>query len=388
MLGSSVSCWSARGGVADERGSETEFHCARCGRDAKSPLDIPLAGWRDVLVRTFAEIDNDNVVVVSAGVAFFALFASVPAVTALVMIYGLVSPPEQAAEQLAHALPALPPDVLSVIDRSLEGVVAHSKGALSIGALVSLMISFWTASRGTRALLRAINIAYDEEGTKRGLLRDNALAYLFTVGAVVSTVLTFALVVVLPAAIAGMGLASGPGKVVAFVRWPLLIVLASGSFAVLYRYGAIRQPPKWRWVWVGAIAATLLWILCSMILSSYITAMGTLRETYGPLGAVIVLLVWLYVSSFVVVMGAELNGELEHQTRCDTTVGPDRPMGERGAWVADRMGPCKPLPPEWRQRLRRLVGRGSDVLDGADGAEEVDQTDEDDGGDESNEEAS
>lgn len=359
--------------MPDERESETEFHCARCGRDANSPLEIPLAGWRDVIVRTIAEIENDNVVVVSAGVAFFALFASVPAVTALVMIYGLVSPPEQVAEQLASALPTLPPDVQSVIYRSLDGVVAHSKGALSLGALVSLAISFWTASRGTRALLRAINIAYDEEETKRGIIRDNALAYLFTVGAVISAVLTFALVVVLPAAIAGMGLASGPGKVVAFVRWPLLVLLASGSFAVLYRYGAIRRPPKWRWVWVGAIAATALWILCSMVLSSYITAMGTFRETYGPLGAVIVLLVWLYVSSFVVVMGAELNGELEHQTRCDTTAGPERPMGERGAWVADRMGPCKPLPEEWRRRLRRLVGRGSDVIDGADDPDDSDE---------------
>lgn len=377
MLGSGAHCWSARDGVADERESETEFHCARCGRDANSPLEIPLAGWRDVIVRTIAEIEHDNVVVVSAGVAFFALFASVPAVTALVMIYGLVSTPEQAAEQLAHALPALPPDVLSVIDRSLESVVAHSKGALSLGAIVSLAVSFWTASRGTRALLRAINIAYDEEGTKRGLIRDNALAYLFTVGAVVSTVLTFALVVVVPAAIAAMGLAEGPGKVVAFVRWPLLIVLASGSFAVLYRHGAIRRPPKWRWVWVGAVSATALWILSSMVLSSYITAMSTLRETYGPLGAVIVLLVWLYVSSFVVIMGAELNGELEHQTGQDTTVGPDRPMGERGAWLADRMGPCKPLPEEWRRRLGRLVGRGSDVVDGPDVLDDVDHEGDD-----------
>ncbi|HHH27175.1 MAG TPA: YihY/virulence factor BrkB family protein, partial [Polyangiaceae bacterium] len=256
--------------MADERKPETNFHCARCGRDATSPLEIPLAGWRDVIVRTIAEIENDNVVVVSAGVAFFALFASVPAVTALVMIYGLVSPPEQVAEQLARALPTLPPDVQSVIYRSLDGVVAHSKGALSVGALVSLAISFWTASRGTRALLRAVNIAYDEEETKRGIIRDNAVAYLFTVGAVISTVLTFALVVVLPAALAGMGLTSGPGKVVAFVRWPLLVILASGSFAVLYRHGPIRRPPKWRWVWVGAITATVLWILCSMVLSSYI----------------------------------------------------------------------------------------------------------------------
>jgi len=359
--------------------SDEGFHCARCGRDADSPLQIPLAGWRDILVRTIAEIENDNVVVVSAGVAFFALFASVPALTALVSIYGLVSPAEEVADQVARSLPTLPADVQVIIKSALDRVVAHNKGALSLGAVAGLGISFWTASRGTRALLRAINIAYDEEEARRGIIRDNALAYLFTVGVVISAVLTFGLVVVLPAAIATLGLTEGPSTIVAFVRWPLLFVLASGSFAVLYRYGAIRRPPKWRWVWVGAIAATVLWILCSMVLSYYIGAMGTFRETYGPLGAVIVLLVWLYVSSFVIVMGAELNGELEHQTRRDTTVGPERPLGDRGAWVADHLGPCKPLPKDLRQRLRRLIGR-SDIVDGSSTDEgSDDQTREDEG---------
>lgn len=310
-----------------------------------------------MIVRTLGEIEHDNVVVVSAGVAFFALFASVPALTALVSIYGLVSPPEQVADQVSQALPALPIDAQQLIVGALDNVVAHSKGTLSIGALAGLAVSFWTASRGTQALLRAINIAYDEEESRRGIIRANAWAYLFTVGAVVSAVLTFGLVVVLPAAIAGLGLTDGPGRVVSFVRWPLLFGLVCGSLAVLYRHGAIRKPPKWRWVLVGAVSATVLWILCSMALSYYIASMGHYQETYGPLGAVVVLLIWLYVSSFVVVMGAELNGELEHQTRADTTVGEERPLGERGAWVADHVGSCRPLPAMLRRGLRRVMGR-------------------------------
>jgi membrane protein len=343
-----------------------------------------MAGWRDVLIRTFGEIEQDNVVVVSAGVAFFALFASVPAMTALVSIYGLMSPPQEVATQVVKALPMLPMDVQHLIRSALDNVVEQSRGALSVGAVAGLAISFWTASRGTRAMLRAINIAYDEEESRRGIIRDNAWAYLFTVGAIVSAVLTFGLVVVLPASIAGLGLADGPGKVVSFVRWPLLFVLVCGSLAVLYRHGAIRTPPKWRWVWVGALSATVLWILCSMTLSAYITRMGHFRETYGPLGAVVVLLIWLYVSSFVIVMGAELNAELEHQTRRDTTVGEERPLGKRGAWVADNVGRCRPLSPMVRRTLRRLMGRGSDLVDG--GAEDPkrgpEQAASDDPGDE------
>jgi membrane protein len=324
-----------------------------------------------VLIRTFGEIEQDNVVVVSAGVAFFALFGSIPALTALVSVYGLVSPAEEVAEQISQALPMLTPGVQELLREALDNVVKQSAGALSLGAMVGLAVSFWTASRGTRALLRAINIAYDEEGMRRGIIKDNALAYLFTVGAVVSVLLTFGLVIVLPAALAGLGLRSGATIAMTYLRWPMLFVLVAGGLAVLYRHGAIRRAPKWRWVWVGAISATALWLCCSMTMSAYIAFMADFRATYGPLGAVVVLLLWLFVSSFVILMGAELNAELEHQTRTDTTVGPELALGERGAWVADHVGGCRPLPRWLRAWLGGAKGGGADERDdGGDGDEE------------------
>ena len=299
-----------------------------------------------MLLRTLGEIDRDNVVVVSAGVAFFALFASVPALVALVSVYGLVSTPEVVAEQVAAALPMLPAEARALMEQALEQAVAQSRGTLSAGALTGIGVSIWTASRGTRALLRAIDIAYDED-QKRGLIRGNAMAYAFTLGVIVSAIVSFSSVVVLPMMLQSLGMASVGALVAAYVRWPLLFTFVSGSLAILYRYGASRRPPKWRWVWVGAVTATTLWLLSSMVMSAYLSSMLMRSAAYGQLGAVLILLLWLYVSSFVVVMGAELNAELEHQTRVDTTVGPERPMGERGAHVADNLGACRTFP-RWR----------------------------------------
>ena len=325
--------------------------CTSCGRSAKRPWHIPPAGWRDVLIRTWGEIESDNVIVIAGGVAFFALFGAVPALTVLVSLYGLLSSPDEVAHQVARATPMLPPQVRQLIRSALQEVVSQSRGTLGAGAAIGLAISAWTASRGTRAMLRAINIAYDQEEARRGVLRENALAFAFTIGGAVAAVIVFGLVLLLPFAFVALGWTDTPAKVAVYVRWPLLFLFVSSCLATLYRHGAIRRPPKWPWVIVGALAATVCWLLSSMALSAYVRSMGRLHEAYGSLAAVVILLAWLYISALVIVLGAELNAELEHQTEEDTTVGPDRPLGERGAYVADHVGPCRP----WPRPLRRTL---------------------------------
>jgi membrane protein len=307
------------------------------GRQAARPRDIPSRGWRDILFRVKDEMARDNLSMIAAGVAFYGLFAIFPALAALVSIYGLIVEPQDAQQQIAQLQGVLPQDARSIVEEQLTRVTSSAQGALSLGVLGGLLLTLWSAGRGTKALIEALNIVYDED-EKRGLIKLNAIALALTLGIVLFVVAALALVAILPPLLAGLGLPEAVQAWARWLRWPILAGAFMTALAVLYRYGPSREEPRWRWVSWGAAAATLLWIAGSVLFSWYVANFDSYNETYGSVGAVAILMMWFWLSALIVLLGAELNAEMEHQTERDTTTGAPEPMGRRGAYVADHVG--------------------------------------------------
>lgn len=307
------------------------------GRQARRPKEIPRQGWRDITLRVKEETTRDNLSIIAAGVAFYALLALFPALAALVSIYGLVADPAQVSQQLAGISQMLPQEAYQIIDRQLSSVAASAGGALTIGAIGGLLLALWSAAKGMKAVLLALDITYDEE-EKRGFFKFNGLALLLTLGAVLFVILSLGLIAILPALLGQLGLPETAQSLLAGLRWPLLALLVVLALAVLYRFGPDRDQPRWRWVSWGAVLATALWLVVSALFSWYVSNFGNYQETYGAMGAIIILLMWFYITAFVVLLGAEINAEMEHQTERDTTRGAERPMGERDAQMADTRG--------------------------------------------------
>jgi membrane protein len=307
------------------------------GRDANQPSDIPATGWKDVLYRLKREIKQDNISLTAAGVAFYSMVALVPALVALVSLYGILTGPADVERQLRSLTDAMPRDVATLLRNLLRTTSNKSSGGLGVGFAIGLVGAVWSASSGMRALINGLNIAYDEEERRKFVaLRGRAL--LLTLG---NLLFTLALLVALLAAPSALG-DGRASTAIAIVRWPVIVVAVVGALAVIYRFGPDRDEPRWRWVSWGAVAATALWIIGSALFALYATHLGRFDKTYGALGGVVALLLWLYLTAFVVLLGAELNAEMEHQTARDTTRGPERPMGERDATMADHLGPPAP----------------------------------------------
>jgi len=309
----------------------------RRGRHAAHPVQIPPLGWRDIGWRVWDELYKNNLFIVSAGVAFYGLLAIFPALAALVSIYGLLANPADVESQLAILGGILPADAWAVLQTQLQKVSARSQTTLSLSVLLSLLVTLWSARAGIGALLTAMNIVYKEE-EKRSLLRFYLTALLLTVGAICFGVVALALIVALPALLGRVGLGEETAVLVRWLRWPFLTVSIMFALAVIYRFGPSRHPPRWKWVSVGAVIATLLWLLGSGLFSFYVSNFNYYNETYGSVGAVIILMLWFWLTAFIVLMGAELNAEMEHQTKQDTTIGKPKPMGERNAYMADTLG--------------------------------------------------
>jgi membrane protein len=307
------------------------------GRKAEKPHQIPASGWRDIALRVKDEQKKDNLSIVAAGVAFYSLLAIFPALAALVSIYGLVADPAELQRHIATVGRLLPPDAFRILDQQLTDIVTGSGGALTFAAIGGILLALWSAAKGMKALITALNIAYEEE-ERRGFFRLNGLALLLTFGAVVFFLLSVSMIVVIPVALAWLGLPETASTLLSFLRWPLLAVLIMMALAVLYRYAPDRNQPRWQWVSWGAVIATLLWLVASALFSWYAANFGKYNETYGSMGAVILLLMWFFLSAYAVLIGAEFNAEMEHQTRKDTTRGQPRPMGERDAKMADTVG--------------------------------------------------
>ena len=299
------------------------------GRDATTPTDIPARGWKDILARTLAEAKRDQLALLAAGVAFFGLLALVPGLFALVSIYGLVADPSDVARHVQDLLGTAPAEVRQFIEQQLESVTGSDEGAAGVGAVLGVLVALWSASSGMKHLVDALNAAYDED-EGRGFLKVRALSLAFTIGAVVFVLFAVGVITVVPAIV------DGP---IALLRWPLLGAAFVGAIAVLYRYAPSRDEPEWKWTTPGALAATALWLAASGLFSLYVGSFGSYNETYGSLGGVVVVMLWLFLTAAVILFGAELDAELERQTTYDTTEGQDRPMGERDAYAADTVGP-------------------------------------------------
>jgi membrane protein len=307
------------------------------GRSAERPGQLPAAGWRDILWRVKAEMAQDNLSLVAAGVAFYALLALFPAIAAVVSIYGLVADPQTVEQQLQSVSHILPQEARSIVEEQLKRVTASGSTALGLGAIVSLLLAIWSANKGTQSLITALNIVYDED-EKRGFIWLNLISLALTIGMFLFLIVCLAAIAALPALIGNLGLPEVVRQLAVWLRWPVLGVAFVAALAVLYRFAPSRDEPRWRWVSWGAVVATVLWLIASGLFSWYVSNFGNYNETYGSLGAVAVLMMWFWLSALIVLLGAELNAEMEHQTERDTTRGGEKPVGRRGAYVADTVG--------------------------------------------------
>jgi membrane protein len=307
------------------------------GREAKRPSEIPSRGWFAVLKRVKAEVKEDNVTLLAAGVAFYAMLAIFPAIIAVVTVYGMVADPAQVESQVSEFAKSLPSGADQLLTTQLENVTSAGRQSLSIGLVLSLLAVLWSASSGVQGLVKGLNLVYDERES-RGFLKLRGLSLLLTLGAILMAVVAIALVAVFPAVIGDLGLGQAGELAASIARWVVLALLVLSALAVLYRHAPDRANPRWRWVSWGAVVALVLWLLGSIGFSWYVDNFGKYNQTYGALAAVIILLLWLFLSAFVVLLGAELDAETERQTARDTTTGPERPMGERDAEVADTLG--------------------------------------------------
>lgn len=304
------------------------------GRHADRPTDIPAQGWKEVLFRVKDEISKDNMSIIAAGCAFYALLALFPAITALVSIYGIVADPGQIEQQLNALEGVVPQEAFTIIRDQLHSVVTSGNTALGWGAALAILLALYSASAGIKSLFEALNIAYEEEET-RGFIRYNLTALGFTLAAVVGVAIGLGVIVGVPAIVEYLPFGVLGEWLVRILSWVVLFILVAGGLAVIYRLGPSRAPANWRWVSPGSIAATVLWLIASLAFSFYAANFASYNETYGALGGVIILLMWLWISAYVVLLGAELNSELELQTKHDTTTGEPVPMGQRDAYVAD-----------------------------------------------------
>lgn len=310
------------------------------GRQAETPAGIPAKGWKDILWRVYEEFQKDRVMAIAAGVTYYALLALFPAVAALVSIYGLFADPGTLQNHLEALSGVLPSGALEIIGDQVRRIASKGQGTLGLSFAIGLALSLWSANAGMKALFDALNIVYGED-EKRGFLWLNLRSLAFTLGTIIFVLFALVGIVAVPIILNFVGLGSGTERLVQFARWPLLLLGVIAGLALLYRYGPSREEAKWHWVTPGGIVAAFLWLGVSMLFSWYVANFGSYNETYGSLGAVIVFMTWIWISSIIVLLGAEINAEMEHQTAQDTTSGPEAPIGARGATMADTIGAAK-----------------------------------------------
>lgn len=307
------------------------------GREATTPSGIPKRGLKDVAARVIAETKADNVPLLAAGVAFYSVLALFPAMVAVVSVYGLVADPAEVSRQLAGLTSALPPEAADLLVDQIEQLTTAETNALTLSAAIGLVVALWSASSGMSWLLKALTLVYDEAETRK-FVPLRALSLVMTVGAVVGLVVSLTLIAGAGSLAKRVGLEDVGQAVVSVLRWPVLGLVMMVGLAALYRYGPNRDAARWRWVSWGSVVGMVVWLIASAGFAVYVALAGG-NESYGSLAGVIVLMLWLWLSVLSVLLGAQVNAELEHQTAQDTTTGPDAPLGRRGAVVADTVGP-------------------------------------------------
>ena len=319
------------GDQADRRQSDGR------GRQAERPSDIPARGWKDIFWRVYAGLSEDRILMNAAAVTFYALLALFPAIAALVSIYGLFADPNQIATQLDNLSDILPGGGVTVIKDQLTRLASQSNRSLTIGVVIGVLVSLWSANGGMKALFDALNAVYRED-EKRSFIRLNAITLSFTLAMLAFAIVALVGIVAVPVIL--NALPAFLGTLINWARWPVMAVLIAVALACIYRYAPSRDEPRWRWISWGSVFAAVGWLVFSAIFSFYAANFGTFNQTYGSLGAVIGFMLWMWLSTTVIRLGGKLNAEMEHQTARDSTEGGDKPIGRRGATLADPVGPA------------------------------------------------
>jgi membrane protein len=310
------------------------------GRRATAPWRIPWTGWKDIFWRVYASVNDNRLLAVAAGVAFYSLLAIFPAIAAFVSLYGLVADASIIDVHLSLAAGILPAGAVDILHDEIAKLTAKGDARLSLGFMTGLAVALWSANAGMKAIIDALNVVYDEK-EKRGFVKLNLVSLLFTVVAILALMVALAAIVVAPIVFSAMGLSSLSSRAIVVVRWPLLLVLATVALAAIYRYGPSRREARWQWLSVGSVAAAVGWLISSVLFSWYIAHFGAYNAMYGSLGAAVGMMMWMWISAIVIMLGGELNAEIEHQTAHDSTVGAEKPLGRRGAVMADTIGTAR-----------------------------------------------
>ncbi|SKA34865.1 YihY/virulence factor BrkB family protein [Consotaella salsifontis] len=307
------------------------------GRDAGSPAAIPLKGWKDIIARIARSFFRDRVMLIAAGATFYLLLAIFPAVGVFVSLYGMVADPTTIAGHIAFFNSVLPPAGADLIQSQLQRLTTETGTSLSIGFIGGLLFSLWSANNGIMTLFEAMNVAYGEI-EKRGFLKLYGMGFAFTLGAFCIGTLLLVTVGLVPMILSVFGLSGVADRLIDLSRWPIVFLLLVGAIAFVYRFGPSRTRARWSWVIFGAMLTAIAWLVMSVAFSWYLQHIANYNRTYGPLGAVIGFMMWVWISSLIFIIGAEVNAEMEHQTALDTTDRPEKPLGKRGARVADTIG--------------------------------------------------
>lgn len=309
----------------------------RRGRDAEGPAEIPARGWKDIAFRVWKEMGEDHLGLIAAGVAFYAILALFPAMAVAVALTGLVTEPEDFVQMLNGVSELMPAAAAEILIGQATDIAGSREGGLGLAAVTGLALAIWSASRGMVSLIEGLNVTYDET-ERRGLVKLNLVALGLTVVVILGALMGLVAAVVVPAVLALAGSYGGLAGWLPALRWPILILGTLFGLAVIYRYGPSRENARWRWITPGSALACLLWLLATFAFAWYAGSFANYNETFGTLGGAIVLLMWLWLSAYAVLVGAEVNAEIEAQTARDSTTGPELPMGRRGAVKADTLG--------------------------------------------------
>ena len=289
-------------------------------------------------MRVKSDLSRDNVSLMAGGLAMYALLSVFPALVAALSFYGLLFTPTHVIKHMNALSSLLPPEVRDIFNSELQDVARRQTGTLTLAAMLAVLVALVSAHSGMATLMQAVNIAYQER-EKRRFFKQLMTSVSFTLGAILGVIVMLYLTVAVPMVLNALITSPWVESVVATLRWALLWAFAVLSLAITYRFAPVRKLARWRWVTWGSVIAATLWVTGSLLFAFYLRIFGNYAKVYGALGGVVVLLMWFYLSSFFVVLGAEINAEMERQTKQDTTEGAEVPMGQRGAHAADSVGP-------------------------------------------------
>lgn len=282
-----------------------------------SPHKISFSGWKTILIEVKNEITADNVGIVSAGVAFYGFLAIFPAIMALMSIYGLATDPQQIEQQLSQLAVMMPDQAFSLLKQRVEIFLSTPGTTLGWGTAIGILFSIWSSNKGTKSLFEGIDIAYDTI-ERRGLIRQIAMASIFTICGTILILLSLAFIVLFPAFMHKLGLPEDTEKIIAILRWIVLAVIVTLFLCVIYQFAPTRKRPHIKWVLTGAIFSTVVWLLASWGFSFYVSNYGNYGEVYGSISAVVVLMLWLYITCFIILLGAEINSEIDDYVHPDS----------------------------------------------------------------------